>query len=662
MNSNIKIQILKFNCNYSNTCNIKFGIQIKENNKEEYIESKHSFKIEKNQQINLINDNLYLNINQNELNQNSLFEIILLVYSKEGYEIAGKGFLKFNDIINNNNVFVDIENCSLGKGNLELKFFFNFKENDLEQKDYLSSNKLFSNQNPEDNDCKENIILENKKLKEEYNSLLTKIQDLEKKNSNINQNQKSINKEKEKIIEQLKEKIKYYEEELEELKGIIEDIKKENKEILDEKNEKIRNQREEIKKLKDLNDILNIENENIKNSLEMNKTTNNNISEEIEKKNEEIIKLKNENSNLNISNIHNKNELELKEEKIIETEKKIKELENKYKTQLLNLSNEYTSKNDKIILDYENNIRNKEEEIIKLKLNLKEKEENIENLNEEIQKLKSSKSKEQTETLNNLMTQIKSKDDKIDELKQKLQEEKEKNENNQIFNLNQEVNLKNEKKLKEEIRNLKKIINDLKERENISNKKNLEEFKQKENELKKSVNDNTTENEHFLNQLEEMQNSFLERENKLLKEKEEEIEKIKKEYEEKIKYKDNNTNYLLEIQRLNQEKDSIEEDLNYYKELNAKFVDNEKRKIELEKENSKLKQLITEKTNELIKKDNILKDEKIKMEEDYKLLQQELIITKEKLTAVINELTQLEMQNYQNEIKTKTTNKKNNKK
>ena len=50
------------------------------------------------------------------------------------------------------------------------------------------------------------------------------------------------------------------------------------------------------------------------------------------------------------------------------------------------------------------------------------------------------------------------------------------------------------------------------------------------------------------------------------------------------------------------------------------------------------------------------------MEEDYKLLQQELIITKEKLTAVINELTQLEIKNYQNEIKTKTNNKKNNKK
>ena len=50
------------------------------------------------------------------------------------------------------------------------------------------------------------------------------------------------------------------------------------------------------------------------------------------------------------------------------------------------------------------------------------------------------------------------------------------------------------------------------------------------------------------------------------------------------------------------------------------------------------------------------------MEEDYKLLQQELIITKEKLTAVINELTQLEIKNYQNEIKTKKNNKKNNKK
>ncbi len=47
------------------------------------------------------------------------------------------------------------------------------------------------------------------------------------------------------------------------------------------------------------------------------------------------------------------------------------------------------------------------------------------------------------------------------------------------------------------------------------------------------------------------------------------------------------------------------------------------------------------------------------MEEDYKLLQQELIITKEKLTAVINELTQLEIQKYQNIIKTKKNNKKN---
>ena len=70
------------------------------------------------------------------------------------------------------------------------------------------------------------------------------------------------------------------------------------------------------------------------------------------------------------------------------------------------------------------------------------------------------------------------------------------------------------------------------------------------------------------------------------------------------------SNYLLEIQRLNQEKETIEEDLNYYKELNTKFIENETRKIELEKDNSRLKNLINELKNEM-------NNEKKKMEKEY---------------------------------------------
>ena len=60
--------------------------------------------------------------------------------------------------------------------------------------------------------------------------------------------------------------------------------------------------------------------------------------------------------------------------------KKNKELENKYKKEIFNLTNEYNVKNENILFDLKNQIRNKEDENIKLKITLKDKEENIESL------------------------------------------------------------------------------------------------------------------------------------------------------------------------------------------------------------------------------------------------------------------------------------------
>ena len=242
MNSNIKIQILKFNCNYSTTCHIKFGIQIKENNKEEYIESKHSFKIEKNQQINLINDNLYLNINHNDIiNNESELEILLLVYTKAGYQTAGIGNILIKDIKNDENIQIEIKKCVLGNGNLELKFelpnliFTNDEINLGNNENSINLNKELDNDDIQKlKNENYNLILENKKLKEQYNLLNNQFKKVENNQNNI-QNE-NIN-DKNKIIEQLKEKIKYFEEEENELKGIIDDLKKENKEMIEEKNQ-----------------------------------------------------------------------------------------------------------------------------------------------------------------------------------------------------------------------------------------------------------------------------------------------------------------------------------------------------------------------------------------------------------------------------------------
>ena len=108
-------------------------------------------------------------------------------------------------------------------------------------------------------------------------------------------------------------------------------------------------------------------------------------------------------------------------------------------------------------------------------------------------------------------------------------------------------------------------------------------------------------------------------------------------------YLDNNTNidmkkYINEIKRLKTINNNLEEDLGYYKELNNKFMDSEKRTTVLETENIRLQNLLQKKDEEI---DDIQKKYK-KLEEDNSMLEKQLVNSKGKLGDVLNELAEVE--------------------
>ena len=109
-------------------------------------------------------------------------------------------------------------------------------------------------------------------------------------------------------------------------------------------------------------------------------------------------------------------------------------------------------------------------------------------------------------------------------------------------------------------------------------------------------------NINFLNQLKEVQKTYREREEKLIKEKNEEIKKLRMRNKslERESCIDNNKsteikNYLNEIKRLKNVNTILEEDLKYYKDLNKKYIENDKKKTKYETENVKLKNLLQKK-------------------------------------------------------------------
>ena len=106
---------------------------------------------------------------------------------------------------------------------------------------------------------------------------------------------------------------------------------------------------------------------------------------------------------------------------------------------------------------------------------------------------------------------------------------------------------------------------------------------------------------------------------------------------------DNNSNidinkYINEINRLKNLNNTLEEDLGYYKELNSRFVDNEKKSTVYESENVKLKNELKEKKDVI---DALLKKQKELIEQN-NLLEQQLVTSKGKLGEVLNELAEAE--------------------
>jgi chromosome segregation ATPase len=254
-----------------------------------------------------------------------------------------------------------------------------------------------------------------------------------------------------------------------------------------------------------------------------------------------------------------------------------------------------------------------------------------------------------------LLEQISSKDKLIFELKEEISELKSKMLTEQNTRKTQSMlNGLTEKELKSKINELQNTINE-KEEEIIELQMKYNNFKYDSKRLKSKLayvdiddeenNIDNGNNANFLNQLKEMQKVYKEREDKLIKEKNEEIKKLRLRNQnlERESFLDNNKNsdtkkYLNEIKRLKNLNSNLEEDLKYYKELNNKHIENDKRKTVYESENVKLQNLIQKKNEEI---DEIKLKQK-KLEEENRMLERQLINSKGKLGDVLNELAEVE--------------------
>ena len=478
-------------------------------------------------------------------------------------------------------------------------------------------------------------------------------------NSNID---KEILKEKDKQINELKIKLNYYEDENNELKNLINNFKKEKKEINDEKNMLLRQQNEKLQKAVNEKEDLQMKYMSLKQNLNVLQNSKNdsdqkilNIKAQTDKQIKDLIQ---QVKNLNNIKLQLENENREKEEKIYGLDKKIKEININYQKKLSELNNNYSSEKNSNYLKYNENLKSKEEEVAKLKIKIRSLEENVQSLNElmELNNRQREEKNEMTENMTKLLEQISSKDKTIYELKKEVAE------------LNNKISIEEDNKKTKYLLNditekdLKKKINDL---QNIINEKNNEindwkikydnlrndskRFQPKIHYIEESDDDepNNKNNEILLNQIKEIQKTYKEREEKIIKEKDEEIKKLRNKNKDLIResYLDNFNNniidikkYVSEINRLKSINNNLEEDLHYYKDLNNKYVEKEKRATIYENENVKLQNLVKQKNDEI---DSMKKKNK-KLQEDYDVLEKQLISSKGKLGEVLNELVEVE--------------------
>ena len=667
----VQITINKLIASYSSNCHFKIKIVSNSSPNKESAENKHSFKYDKSSSEVLINEKLELNIND-KLSFEHKFQFFLQVYTKSGYKTAGLGVLQLSkDIKLETPIQIEIMKCPLGKGNLEIQFN---KLDLIQPNTQIEENNNFEYNNNNSNDYS-NLIKNNEK----NNNYMSQ--------SNISNNINSdYIKEKDEQIKELKTKIDYYEEENNELKNLINDFKRDKKKLLEEKNSLITEYNGQIQKLK-------IEKEDIENQY-MNLQQSMNILENNKNSNDQkVIELKNQTDKQikeltqqvkNLSNIkfQLENENKLKEEKILNLEQKNNEITINYKKQMNEMDNNFSSQKNKEVFNYKEQLKQKDDEIVKLNVKIKTIEENNQALNEIIEATKKENRENNgnnvTENMTKLLEQISEKDKKIFNLQKELNElniKINRDENNK--DAQNMLSTINEKELKNKVNELQKIIeekdnelNDLRTKyDNL--KYESSKFKTKvdyNNEDEGQFNENN--NEIFINQIKEIQKTYREREEKLINEKNEEIRKLKLRNKDLFRESvlDNNSNvdinkYINEINRLKSLNSTLEEDLSYYKELNARFVETEKKSTVFESENAQLKNLLHQKENEI---DNMQKKEK-ELNEKNEFLEKQLVDAKDNLGNVLNDLAEAEnncvkleeeKQNIKNNKENETTTKK----
>ena len=690
----IEVYINKLTANYSSSCHFKIKIVLSSSPYRESVENKHSFKYDKGESEINIYEKLKLKL-FHPLTSDSKLQFILKVYTKTGYKTAGVGVFQLSKgIIADVPIQVEIQKCPLGKGILEIQFNnFNLKpsssakrinfsiSSQIHNDKYINHHNSHSN-NKQDKRVTSNIshIVNFEKIGDLSNNYNTNISPNKnfyniKSNNNSPKNRCNYNiqntyisktnnnddlmEEQDRKINELRIKINYYEEENTELKNLLKDFKKEKKKIVEEKNILLNQQKDRIKQVENERDDLQIQNNSLQENINiLKKNKNDSDLKAISLKtisDKQIKDLNQKIQNLNNIKIQLENENKLSEEKIIELDKKYKEMSIDYQKKFSELNNKFSSENNNNFLNFNEKLKIKEEEIIKLNVKMQSMEENIQSLNEIIdlnEKHKNEKN-ELTENMTKLLSQISSKDKQIFELKKQILDLNDKilreSNNRETQNILKNIT---EKELKQKINELEKIIKE-KDNEIIELREKYENIKCNSNKLKPNIqyiedNDDDDKengnNDVLITQIKEIQKTFNEREEKLLKEKNEEIKKLKMKNKELIRGSnlDNNnfdvTKYINEINKLKIVNNNLEEDLGYYKELNNKFMDNEKRATIVASENIRLQNLLQLKNEEI----DLMKQKYKKLEEENNMLERQLVNSKGKLGEVLNELVEAE--------------------
>ncbi len=633
----LKILINKLIANYSSNCNFKIKIISSSTPNKESTENKHSVKYIKGTSEVNINETLDLVLNQ-PLSSDLKLQFFLEVYTKTGYKTAGVGILNLSsDISSNVPIKIEIQKCPLGKGTLEVQF-----------ENYNLSNSIYK-PSPSPPSSQINMYTNQSSKKQNNYSI-------------INNSNNDIIREKDLQISELKTKIEYFEQENNELKGLVNDFKKEKRKLMEEKNMQLSQQKEQIQKLMNEKDDIQMELMSLQQNMNLLQSNKNNTDQKVlDMKNQSDKQIKDLMQQIrNLTNLKSKLETDnkTKEETIINLERKNKEISINYQRKLNEMGNNFSSEKNNTIMNHSEQLKSKEEEIVKLNIKIRSLEENIQSLNEEIEinNRKKIENDESTKTKRKLLEQLSSKDEQIFDLKKEISNLKNKiltesnNRKTQTM-----LNGINEKELKSKISELQILLND-KEEEILELQEKYDNLKYESKRLKpklKYVNiddeeggDDNGNNSNFLNQLKEMQKTYKEREEKLIREKNEEIKKLRirnqsLERESNLYNNDKSTDirkYLNEIKKLKNINNNLEDDLKYYKELNNKYVENEKRNTTYESENLKLQNLIQKKDEEI---EEMLNQQK-KMEEENRMLERQLINSKGKLGEVLNELAEVE--------------------